>query len=145
MDTPLSHPIAVSRRGFLKQSFAFSALASLGSTRAWSRALAPARAVSDAAGAELLMIGDWGYDDDQTAQSQVALGMRRYAYEMALNPQALLMLGDNWYGELAGGAQSPRWRTQFEAMYSQDVFPCPAYAILGNHDYQKWPESKVEA
>ena len=90
------------------------------------------------------MIGDWGYDDD-TAQSQVAIGMRRYAAENAIKPQALLMLGDNWYGELAGGAQSPRWEKQFEAMYPADVFPGPAYAILGNHDYQKWPESKVEA
>jgi hypothetical protein len=145
MDTPLSHPVAVSRRGFLKQSFAFSALASLGSTLSWSRALAPAPTVSDAAGAELLMIGDWGYDDDHTAQSQVASGMRRYAHENAVNPQALLMLGDNWYGELAGGSQSPRWQTQFEEMYPHDVFPGPAYAILGNHDYQKWPESKVNA
>jgi tartrate-resistant acid phosphatase type 5 len=24
-------------------------------------------------------------------------------------------------------------------------FPCPAYAVLGNHDYQRWPESKVDA
>jgi hypothetical protein len=55
------------------------------------------------------------------------------------------MLGDNWYGELAGGAQSPRWQTQFEAMYPADVFAGPAYAILGNHDYQKWPGSKVDA
>jgi tartrate-resistant acid phosphatase type 5 len=145
MDTPLSHPVAVSRRGFLKQSFAFSALASLASTPTWARALAPTQATPDAGSAELLMIGDWGYDDDHTSQAQVALGMRRYAIDKAVRPQALLMLGDNWYGELAGGAQSPRWRTQFEVMYPQETFPYPAYAILGNHDYQKWPESKVDA
>ena len=92
------------------------------------------------------MIGDWGYDDDgHTGQLGVALGMRHYVSHLALNTQALLFLGDNWYGELAGGARSPRWQTQFEAMYPADVFAGPVYAILGNHDYQKWPESKVEA
>jgi tartrate-resistant acid phosphatase type 5 len=55
------------------------------------------------------------------------------------------MLGDNWYGELAGGAGSTRWQTQFEQMYPASDFPCPAYAVLGNHDYQRWPESKVDA
>jgi tartrate-resistant acid phosphatase type 5 len=145
MDTPFTQLNSVSRRRFLRQSFAFSALASLGSSARLAGALASAPAPSGANGAELLMVGDWGYDDDQTAQSQVALGMRRYATEKTIKLQALLMLGDNWYGELTSGAQSPRWQTQFEQMYPADVFPVPAYAILGNHDYQKWPESKVDA
>jgi tartrate-resistant acid phosphatase type 5 len=145
MNAPSSQPNAVSRRRFLRQSFAFSALASLGSSSGWAGTVASAPTPSGANGADLLMIGDWGYDDDHAAQSQVALGMRRYATEKAINPQALLMLGDNWYGELAGGVQSSRWQTQFEAMYPADVFPGPAYAILGNHDYQKWPNSKVNA
>jgi tartrate-resistant acid phosphatase type 5 len=145
MDTPLSQLNSITRRRFLRQSFAFSALASLGSAPPLAGALTSALSAPDAAGAELLIVGDWGYDDDHTAQSQVASGMRRYAKEMAVNPQALLMLGDNWYGELADGAHSPRWQMQFERMYPADVFPGPAYAILGNHDYQKWPESKVEA
>jgi 3',5'-cyclic AMP phosphodiesterase CpdA len=55
------------------------------------------------------------------------------------------MLGDNWYGQLPGGATSPRWKTQFEDMYPKNVFNCPAYAIAGNHDYQRMPESKVAA
>lgn len=54
------------------------------------------------------------------------------------------MLGDNWYGALDGGAHSPRWHTQFEQMYPTDTFDCPVYAILGNHDYQRWPDSKVD-
>jgi tartrate-resistant acid phosphatase type 5 len=144
MDTPVAQHNSVSRRRFLRQSFAFSALASLGSTPTLARALTSALVASDS-GADLLMIGDWGYDDDHGAQSQVALGMRGYVGQMADSPQALLMLGDNWYGELAGGAHSPRWQAQFEQMYPAEVFPGPAYAILGNHDYQKWPESKVNA
>jgi hypothetical protein len=131
---------AISRRRFLRQSFAFSALAALGSLPCMA-----ASVPSDPAAAELLMIGDWGYDDNHAAQSGVAKGMGRYARHHGLRTQALLMLGDNWYGELAGGVHSARWQTQFEEMYPADVFDGPAYAILGNHDYQRWPESKVDA
>jgi 3',5'-cyclic AMP phosphodiesterase CpdA len=90
------------------------------------------------------MIGDWGYEN-YAAQSKVAAGLRAYAKKLAIQPQALLMLGDNWYGALEGGAHSKRWQVQFEEMYPADVFACPAYAVLGNHDYQRWPESKVDA
>jgi tartrate-resistant acid phosphatase type 5 len=134
-----SLPQALSRRRFLRQSFAFSALASLGSFSGLA-----ASVPSDPAAAQLLVLGDWGYDDP-TAQSQVAAGLRAYAKQHSVHPQALFMLGDNWYGELAGGAGSTRWQTHFEEMYPASDFPCPAYAVLGNHDYQLWPESKVDA
>lgn len=127
----------LSRRRFLRQSFAFSALATLGS-------LPGIAAPVDPAATDLLLLGDWGYDDPQ-AQIEVAAGLRAYAKKQSVHPQALLMLGDNWYGELAGGAASPRWKTQFEDLYPATDFACPAYAVLGNHDYQRWPESKVDA
>ena len=139
MKTPASAPWE-SRRRFLRQSFAFSALASIGS---W-RELHAATPQPEPDAAEILMIGDWGYTE-ATAQARVAAAMRTYASRHGLRPQALLFLGDNWYGELSGGAFSPRWQSQFESMYPEDVFACPAYAVLGNHDYQRWPESKVEA
>jgi tartrate-resistant acid phosphatase type 5 len=134
-----SLPQALSRRRFLRQSFAFSALASLGSFSGLATSVP-----SNPAAAQLLVLGDWGYDDP-TAQSQVATGLRAYAKQHSVYPQALFMLGDNWYGELAGGARSTRWQTHFEEMYPASEFPCPAYAVLGNHDYQLWPESKVDA
>jgi tartrate-resistant acid phosphatase type 5 len=129
----------LNRRRFLRQSFAFSALASFGSLSSLADSTK-----SDPAAAEMLVLGDWGYEDYK-AQSQVAAGLRSYSKQHSVHPQALLMLGDNWYGELAGGAGSPRWQTQFEQMYPASDFPCPAYAVLGNHDYQRWPESKVDA
>lgn len=130
----------ISRRRFLRQTFAFSALAALGSV---SGLAAPQ--ASDTSTADLLMIGDWGYDRDHEAQASVAAAMRKYVQDHRLRAQALLMLGDNWYGALDGGAKSTRWQTQFEQMYPADAFNCPVYAILGNHDYQHWPESKVDA
>jgi len=129
-----------SRRRFLKQTFAFSALATLGSAGVPAFA-APVH--PDAA--DLLFIGDWGYDTDHTGQTAVAAGMAGYIRHNALHPQAFLLLGDNWYGDLTGGAHSARWQSQFEQMYPVDTFNCPAYAILGNHDYQIYPESKVDA
>jgi tartrate-resistant acid phosphatase type 5 len=142
-DLPVSY--SGSRRRFLRQSFAFSALAAMGSVRgiADSFSYGPGGG-ADAAGAELLMIGDWGYEDAK-AQSKVAAAMAAYAKSRALRWQALMLLGDNWYGPLPGGAQSARWQTQFEEMYPASVFDCPAYAILGNHDYQNMPVSKVDA
>ncbi len=131
---------AITRRRFLRQTFAFSALAALDSVPGIA-----ARQASDASAADLLMIGDWGYDAQHEAQAGVAAAMRKYSRNRRLRTQALLMLGDNWYGALEGGAKSERWQSQFEQMYSADVFGCPAYAILGNHDYQRWPESKVDA
>ncbi len=129
----------MSRRRFLQQSFAFSAAATLGSLRALPEA--PARQAAIPATAHLLMIGDWGRDNSQDGQRAVAAGMIR----SGIHPQALLLLGDSWYGELAGGVDSPRWKWQFEDMYPAAAFPGPAWSVLGNHDYQRFPESKVDA
>ena len=71
--------------------------------------------------------------------------MQDYVQARGIKTDALLMLGDNWYGPLPGGVKDERWKTQFEEMYPKSVFDCPAYAILGNHDYQRMPESKVDA
>jgi len=132
---------SLTRRRFLRQSFVFSALAGVGGVPSFA-GLGKAR--PDAAATQMLLVGDWGYEDFQ-AQSKVAAGMRTYVQEHSLKTDALLMLGDNWYGPLPGGVASERWRTQFEEMYPKSVFDCPAYAILGNHDYQRMPESKVDS
>lgn len=137
MSTSASSP---GRRRFLKQTLAFSALAALGSRES---AAVPVPVVPGAA--ELFFIGDWGYESDHTGQIAVAQAMRTYAARHAIRPGAFLLLGDNWYGDLTGGVHSPRWQSQFEQMYPASLFNCPAYAILGNHDYQLYPESKVEA
>ncbi len=130
----------LSRRGFLRQSFAFSAIAGLG----FGSLPSLAKPHEQAEGLQWLMVGDWGYENF-TAQKTVAEAMQAYVHEHRLKPDALLMLGDNWYGDLTGGVDSPRWKTQFEEMYPRSSFDCPAYAMLGNHDYQRMPESKVEA
>jgi tartrate-resistant acid phosphatase type 5 len=143
-----------SRRRFLRQALAWSAVAA---TPALGRAggFGP-EPEKDAA--QALIIGDWGWLDvvgpndirggaGYAAQMQVARGMRHYAAAGKLRPDALFLLGDNWYGDLPDGVRSARWAAQFEAMYPAEFFPGPAYTMLGNHDYQRLPPTvnKVEA
>ena len=143
-----------SRRRFLHQALAWSAMAAAPAAKALGRKASE----FDKHAAHALIIGDWGWldvvgpNDERggigfAAQSQVALGMQHYVRNNALHPEALFLLGDSWYGDLPGGAGSPRWRRQFEEMYPTELFPGPAYTMLGNHDYQKLPPTvnKVEA
>ena len=76
----------LSRRGFLRQSFAFSALAGFGSLPSVARQRTSATNAS-----HWLMVGDWGYENF-TAQKVVAAAMQQYAHDQGLNADALLML-----------------------------------------------------
>jgi len=131
---------SISRRRFLQQTFAFSVLSALAPTVSYG-----AFPDVDRNAKHALLIGDWGWPDSNRGQQQVAAGMRHYIESNRLKTEALLMLGDSWYGDLDGGVDSPRWQQQFEEMYPEDILPCPAYSIAGNHDYQRSPMSKVEA
>ncbi len=137
---PSTHEQTLNRRRFLRQSFAFSAAAALKPSGLFAALSKPQPGAS-----HLLMLGDWGSDSKDQAQQVVAQGMIDYTHKHALTPEALLMLGDNWYDALPGGVDSPRWQTSFEQMYPKSIFNCSAYAIPGNHDYQVMPESKVAA
>jgi tartrate-resistant acid phosphatase type 5 len=81
-----------------------------------------------------LMLGDFG--SQEPSQTAVANGMKAYAQSLKAKPQALLLLGDNFYKKIdKWSVQSARWKAGFEEMYPKDVFDCPCPAVLGNHDY----------
>lgn len=67
-------------------------------------------------------------------QHQVAAAMDLHARTYC-TPDALLLLGDNFYKK---GVQSPTdamWATHYEMVYHQyESLKVPAYSILGNHD-----------
>jgi tartrate-resistant acid phosphatase type 5 len=136
----------LSRRRFLKNTFAFSAAASL--TGCGWGGIAPVAGVADpvvGGVAHILMVGDWGTAISFEDQAEVAAAMKAYDAKYNLSTDALLMLGDNFYGDMTGGVASPRWESQFEQMYPPSVFKGPAYAVPGNHDYQNAPDSKYTA
>ncbi len=130
--------MSVSRRSFLKRTFAYSAAAALLGNDRFTLAAdtQPAAAPSDLVH-HYLAIGDYGVvKGDMPRQQAVASSMIKYTIQTDLHPEALFMLGDNFYGGLAGkGVQSPRWQTSLEAMYPAETFPGPMHAMLGNHDY----------
>lgn len=139
-----------SRRRFLKRSFAYSAAGMLAGCGSGVRGTIATEDPVTGGVAHILMVGDWGESGAHGTfadQTVVAASMQAYATKYNLQTNALLMLGDNFYGNLTNGAASPRWQTQFETMYPESVFNCPAYAIPGNHDYQFAPAglSKYEA
>ena len=134
--------IPVSRRSFLRQTFAFSALAALQPVAALAQASSFA---TPAPGAQhMFMIGDWGTDKYIDQQKAVSFSMRNWMGAQHVQPGAMFLLGDNWYGHLHGGLDDERWQSQFETMYPANYFPGPAYAVLGNHDYEKGKHDKVQ-
>ena len=91
---------AMNRRSFLRQSFAFSLLAG-----GAARGLA---AEVDAKASHALILGDWGWYDNQTAQAAVARSMADYAARTKIRTEALLLLGDSFYGPAARGCGPTR-------------------------------------
>ena len=92
----------------------------------------------------MFMLGDWGTDRYQPQQVNVAQSMAQWMDSRHVQPGALMMLGDNWYGKMHGDHGVQRWQDQFENMYPASRFPGPAYAVLGNHDYEKGKHDKVQ-
>jgi tartrate-resistant acid phosphatase type 5 len=132
-----------SRRQFLQQTAKFSALALLRSPFALGK-VALTGTLPDPKSSHLLMLGDWGTVAEPGQQISVANAMKGWASANSIRPDALLMLGDNFYGEMPDGVNSGRWIRQFEQMYPSSFFPGPAYAVLGNHDYETFRGNKVE-
>ena len=138
----MADAVHFSRRSFLQQTFAFSALAALQPTSLLSQGTSFA---SPHPGAQhMFMIGDWGTDKYLDQQRAVSYSMRTWMGAQHVRPGAMFLLGDNWYGHLHKGLDDERWQTQFENMYPANFFPGPAYAVLGNHDYEKYSFDKVQ-
>lgn len=83
---------------------------------------------------DLFAIGDWGTGTDH--QRRVATAMAAEGSSLPRPPDAVLLLGDNFYTELTG-VTDPRWESQFESMYDKTSLPSPFFVVLGNHDYEQ--------
>ncbi len=127
----------LNRRQFLARSFAFSLLA--------GGAAHGAPAASAVGARHALILGDWGWNGSLAAQTAVAQAMAAYVGRLQVKPEGMLLLGDSLYGAVPGGGDDPRWKTQFEDMYPRRAFDCPAWSVMGNHEYQMLPVNKVQA
>jgi len=124
------------RRRTLKTIFCSSAALALGSRLGWS-ADSPGPLADGAM--HLLAIGDFGTTGKE--QLEVAAAMQRYISERGIEPQHLLLLGDNFYSNDKAGfsVESELWKKTFEDVYPSAAFPGPCHAVLGNHDYHNNP------
>ncbi len=137
----------LNRRTFLRQTVAFSALAAMQPGHLFATAppfFGDDSAQPNPANPHMLLLGDWGAEHYPQQQRAVADQIKRYVDTKHVHPQAVLLLGDNWYGNMIGGLNCPRWQTDFEQMYPTSHLSCPFYAVLGNHDYEHRVDSKAE-
>ena len=127
---PMKLTTAFSRRRALQTLFCSSAALALNVRRGLAAEI-------EKNGVQLLTIGDFGTGGAD--QKKVSAAMQAFVKAQSLKPEAMLMLGDNFYSKDKAPegftVKSPRWKNEIEAMYPAEVFPGPQYAILGNHDY----------
>jgi tartrate-resistant acid phosphatase type 5 len=124
----IPHPPTLSRRRLLKTLFCSSVAMNLNLSREVQAADAPRHE-----SLELFALGDFGSGNPN--QTAVARAMVDDAGKLAKPTDGMLMLGDNFYGNMPGGVKSPRWKTGFSDLYPAKAFPGKCWAILGNHDY----------
>jgi hypothetical protein len=127
---------SISRRRLLKTLFCSSVAMGLNLERG-------SAATSSSGGSlDFFALGDFGTGNEH--QRKVGRQMIAYAGRIGKKPEALLMLGDNFYGPMPGGVECNRWQRDFSDIYPGSEFPGPCYAILGNHDYHDHPGNVVE-
>lgn len=110
--------------------------------------LAPVHGVRAEQVLDLVLFGDWGAPltqiDEDTGrpttrkfdrQVRVAKALKRWIASTDRRPDAVILLGDNFYGQL-DGIDDERWDTTFSRMYPRASFPMPFYFVLGNHDFE---------
>jgi len=122
------------RRRLLRTAFCSSAALALN--------LRPASAAPPVAAPDvlhMLSIGDFGTTGQR--QHAVAKAMTGFLEKTDVSPEAMLLLGDNFYGPAKDGfsVDSERWRTTFEDVYPEKIFNFPCHVVLGNHDYRDNP------
>lgn len=91
--------------------------------------------------ARFLAIGDYGSGDQH--QRAVAALLERLCVEQ--KPDAVLLLGDNFYTHGVKNTTDVQWQEKFEQMYAGDCLKnVKAYSVLGNHDYEGNPTAQIE-
>lgn len=85
-------------------------------------------------------IGDFGWGND--AQKQVAAAMAKVADARGLN--FVVSTGDNFYPNGVSDIDDPRWKTNFEDVYSAPSLQVPWHAALGNHDHDGSVQAQID-
>lgn len=100
----------------------------------------PALAVAGSQDLAFLILGDWGRGGDFN-QREVAGQMGQTAARFG--SQFTVAVGDNFYESGVASVDDPKWRTDFEDIYTHPALHKPWKVILGNHDYQGSSEAQI--
>jgi tartrate-resistant acid phosphatase type 5 len=88
-----------------------------------------------------LVISDWGAKAS-TTQVAVARAMGRIA--AAQGTRLVVTCGDNYHSDGIDKADSPRWKAEFEDVYSSPALQVPWYPSLGNHDNRGKVQAEID-
>ncbi len=88
----------------------------------------------------VLVVGDTG--NDTVGRAGVVRAMRRHAAWS--QPDAAMLLGDNFYNRGVESVDDPRFDSDFESLFDADSFDMPFYVCLGNHDVYGDAEAQVQ-
>jgi tartrate-resistant acid phosphatase type 5 len=78
-----------------------------------------------------LVVSDWG---GKGGAIQVAVAQQMGRTAAAQKSSFVLTCGDNYHGSGISSADSPRWKAEYENIYSNPSLMIPWYPALGNHD-----------
>jgi len=87
-----------------------------------------------------LVISDWG---GKGGTNQVAVGNQMGLTAAAQKSSFVVTCGDNYHGSGISGAESHRWKTEYEDIYSNPSLMIPWYPSLGNHDNRGRVEAEI--
>ncbi|MCC9645218.1 metallophosphoesterase [Rhodopirellula sp. JC740] len=88
----------------------------------------------------ILVVGDTGKDTFR--RTSVIDAMRRHAAWS--QPNAALLLGDNFYERGVESVDDPRFNSDFESLFDVRSFDMPFYVCLGNHDVHGDANAQVQ-
>jgi acid phosphatase len=88
-----------------------------------------------------LVISDFGGQGGKV-QREVGIQLGRQA---SIEKSCFVITcGDNYHQKGISSATDPKWKAEFENIYSDSALMIPWYASLGNHDYNGNPEAEIQ-
>jgi tartrate-resistant acid phosphatase type 5 len=87
-----------------------------------------------------LVISDLG---GKGGSNQMAVAAQMGRTAAAQKTSFVITCGDNYHANGIDRADSPRWKAEFEDVYTAPSLMIPWYASLGNHEYRGKPDAEV--
>lgn len=91
--------------------------------------------------ARFIVISDWG---GRASKGQMAVAEAMGKEAENIEAQFVITGGDNFHEDGIVSETDPRWKKEFENIYSNQSLQIPWYPSAGNHDYRGNIDSEIE-